>query len=162
MLRDRVFLFPRPQAGLELVGSSASPASAGRSLDRFYHFLVKGPGNMVEDSAQLGCRKLVPDVSDYESQCCLLVMIQGLPGSFSVSDLERRAATSGCIRRQQVPRGQEKMRTGTQSEPWTPRTRSWCYSSMNTPATPCLALSAHTRIPWRWSVWVALGRKPCS
>lgn len=79
------------------MGSSDSPASAGRSLDRFYHFLAKGPGNMVEDSAQLGCRKLVPDVSYYESQIHV-VMIQGLLGSFSVSDFERRAATAGLCK----------------------------------------------------------------
>lgn len=66
MLRDRVVLFPR--LVLSWWGSSDSPASAGRSLDRFYHFLAKGPGNMVEDSAQLGCTKLVLDVSYYESQ----------------------------------------------------------------------------------------------
>lgn len=84
------------------MGSSDSPASAVRSLDRFYHFLAKGPGNMVEDSAQLGCRKLVPDVSYYESQIHVVmihvVMIQGLPGSFSVSDFERRAATAGLCK----------------------------------------------------------------
>lgn len=42
------------QAGLELVGSSDPPASAGRSLDRFYHFLAKGPGNMVKTQLSLG------------------------------------------------------------------------------------------------------------